>query len=91
MLLAGLQDWVDRQLAVPAERPPEVGEQVAGQLGGRPMRPVAQLQAVAEDDEPVHVPHRLEQGLAQLRPPQEVVERVGAEMEVRDHQRPHRH
>jgi hypothetical protein len=81
----------DEQLAVAAEGLAQLREQRARQLRRRALRPVAQLEAVAEDHEAVHRPHRLEQRLAQLRPPQQVGSRGRAEVQVRDHERPHRH
>ena len=79
------------QLAVRAERPPEVAEQRAGQLRRGSLRAVAELEAVTEDDKPVRVPHSLEQRLAQLHPPKEIPAGGRPEVQVRDHQRPHPH
>jgi hypothetical protein len=53
------------------------------------VRAVAQLEAVAEDHQPVDPAHGLDQRLAQLGPAQQIGAIAGAEMQVGDHQRPH--
>ena len=79
----------DRQLAVRADRLAEVAEDGRGQLRDVALGPVAQLDAVAEDHEPVGLAHRLDQRLPQLRPAEEVRMLGRADMQVGDDDRPH--
>ena len=81
----------DHELAVRAERLAEVAEDGRGQLRDVALGPVAQLDAVAEDHEPVGLAHRLEQRLPQLRPAEEVRMLGRADVQVGDDDRPHRH
>ena len=85
VVVAGQQ----QQLAARAERASEVAEQRRGELERRALRPVTQLERVAEDHEPVDTAHGLEQRLAQVGSPQQVRARVRADVQVGDHQRPH--
>ena len=80
----------DQQLAVGAERAPEVGEHRRRDLGGVALRRLAQLDPVAEDHEAVVARHLLEQRLAQLRAAEQVGAAGGAEVEVGDDERAHR-
>ena len=77
------------QLAVGAERLAQVGEHRHRQLGDVALGAVAQLDAVAEDHQPVDAAHRLEQRLAQLRPAEQVGALGGADVEVGDDERAH--
>ena len=76
-------------LALRAERAARVGEERAGQLRRVAVRRLAQLQAVAEDDEAVGVVQRGQQRRAQLGPPGQVLAGRGAEVQVGDDDRPH--
>ena len=62
-----------QQLAVRAERAPRLGEERPGQLRGVAVRRLAQLEPVAEDDEPVGVAQRVDQRRAQLGAAREVL------------------
>ena len=79
-----------QQLAVGAERPPDVLEERAGDLDRVAVRPVAQLEPVAEDHEPVDaVAAPRTSALADLGPPQHVGLRARADVQVGDDQGPH--
>jgi hypothetical protein len=62
------------------EERPRVRERVA-------QRPLAQLDGVAEQDDPLDPVERLEQRRAQLLAPQQVVARASAEVEIGDDER----
>jgi hypothetical protein len=79
----------DQQLAVGAERAPHLLEERAGDRDGVAVRAVAQLEAVAEDHQPVDPAHRLGQRRAHVRPPQQVGLGAGADVQVGDDQGPH--
>ena len=79
----------EHELAVRTERPAEVGEHRRGELGGVALGVLAQLEAVAEDDEAVDALERLEQRRAQLRAAQQVRAARGAEVQVGDDERLH--
>ena len=53
------------------------------------LRRLPQLDAVAEHDQPVDAPHRLQQRLAQLGPADEVDVLRRAEVQIGDHERAH--
>ena len=55
------------------------------------VRRLAQLEAVAEDHEAVHVVERVQQRLLQIAPAQEVGALLAAEVQVRDDEGPHAH
>jgi hypothetical protein len=76
--------------SLPSARPSSANSAPASS-GARALGAVAQLEPVAEDHDPVDVPRRLEQRLAQLRASQQVAARSGAQVQVRDHERSHRH
>ena len=72
-----------------SERAAGVGEERGGQRAHVALRRLAQLDRVAEHDEPVDALQRVEQRGAQLRAAQDVGLRRRPEVQVGDHQRPH--
>ena len=79
----------DDELALRAERLAEVAEHRLGQRGDVALGPVAQLDPVAEDHEPVRGAHGVQQRGAKLGPAQEVRVLGGAEVQVGDDDGPH--
>ena len=79
----------DHELAAGTERLAEVAEHGRGQLRDVPLGPIAQLDAVAEDHEPVRFADGLQQRRPQLGPAEDVRVPCGAEVQVGDDDRPH--
>ena len=78
------------QLALGPERRARLARGTAPASVGRvAVRRLAQLEPVAEHDEPVDAAQRLDQRRAQLGPPQQVLAARGAEVQVGDDERAH--
>ena len=79
----------EHQLAAGTERAADLLQHWPGERGGVALGVLAQLEAVAEDHEPLRALQRLEQRRAQLRAPQQVGALDRAEVEVGDDERRH--
>jgi hypothetical protein len=78
----------DDQFA-PVQGTPHLFEERSGRSHRLAHRPVAQLEHIAQENDPVDPVQRRQQRLAQLCPAQQIGGRVGSQMQVGEEQRRH--